>query len=296
MKPRTELHVEMIPIDSITVVNPRSRGRHKFREIVASISKLGLKRPITVAKRNGRKGPPQYDLVCGQGRLEAFTALGQTEVQAVVIDANKEELMLMSLTENLARRIRGSAEMIQSIVYLKESGCTYPEIARKTDLDVGYVKGIVRLMSKGEERLVRAVERGEIPITIAMTIATADDAEVQRVLAEAYESNALRGSQLLRARRVLEQRQQLGKGREIRSQSKNHGPDASRILEAYHEEAAEERLLIKQAKVCESRLMFVVSALRQLLQDESFVRVLREQGLDVMPQYLASQIRSVDPS
>jgi ParB family chromosome partitioning protein len=292
MKPRTELHVEMVPIDSITVVNPRGRGRHKFREIVANISRLGLKRPITVAKRNGRNGRPHYDLVCGQGRLEAYKALGQTQVQAVVVEADKEELMLMSLTENLARRVRSSSEMMQSIVALKEAGDSFQEIARKTDLDPAYVKGILRLMSKGEDRLIRAVERGVIPISVAMAITSSDDTEVQRVLTAAYEANTLRGKQLIRARRILEQRRRLGKARAGNRAPKGKRDEASQLLAAYREESAAERLLVRQARICESRLLFVVSALRQMLQDEVFVKVIRGEGLDVMPQYLADQMHA----
>ncbi len=295
MKSRHELQVEMIPIDQIAVINPRSRGRAKFKGIVASISKLGLKRPITVARRGQRGGGPQYDLVCGQGRLEAFKALGQSEVQAVVIDATKEELLLMSLTENLARRVRTSAEMLQSITALKDAGYTFSDIAAKTDLNVTYVKGIHRLLSKGEDRLLRAVEREQIPISIAVTIATADDAEVQRALTEAYEKNTLRGKELLRARRVIEQRHVLGRTIHPSGPRKPVSADPNKLVETYQREAAKERLLIKQAKVCESRLMFVVSALRQLLQDDEFVRLLREQELDTLPQYLADQIHAPSP-
>ena len=72
--------VEMIPIDRVTVVNPRVRNKHSFRAIVDNIAKLGLKKPITVTRR-AEAGGPYYDLVCGQGRLEAYIALGQTEVR-----------------------------------------------------------------------------------------------------------------------------------------------------------------------------------------------------------------------
>lgn len=122
MKPNRELRIEVIPIDQITVVNPRSRGSAKFRKIVENISHLGLKRPITVARRESRNGSDRYDLVCGQGRLEAYKALGQTEVHACVIEATKEELFLMSLTENLARRVRSAPELMKSITALKDAG------------------------------------------------------------------------------------------------------------------------------------------------------------------------------
>ena len=41
--------VRTIPIDAITVLNPRSRNKRIFQELVTSIAHLGLKKPITVA-------------------------------------------------------------------------------------------------------------------------------------------------------------------------------------------------------------------------------------------------------
>ena len=70
----TAADVRMIPVDQITVLNPRSRNKRIFSELVTSIQRLGLKKPITVAQREGQAG---YDLVCGQGRLEAFIASGR---------------------------------------------------------------------------------------------------------------------------------------------------------------------------------------------------------------------------
>jgi len=48
--------VEMILIAEIHISNPRSRNRQKWLEIVASIRTLGLKKPITVSRRNGPSG------------------------------------------------------------------------------------------------------------------------------------------------------------------------------------------------------------------------------------------------
>ena len=162
--------IEMIPIDQIVVVNPRGRGKIKFKQIVDNIANLGLKKPITVAPRRSRNGGPQYYLVCGQGRLEAFQALGQREVPAFVVKASKDEAMLMSLAENLARRVRSAPELMAGIATLKDRGYTHAEIAKKTDLTTTYVQGILRLLSKGEERLLRAVEKEEIPISIAANL------------------------------------------------------------------------------------------------------------------------------
>ncbi len=87
----------LVPVDAITVVNPRVRNQKVFEEIKANIAELGLKRPITVAARETEGGgEPSYELVCGQGRMEAFKALGQSEIPAIVINASSEDCLVMS--------------------------------------------------------------------------------------------------------------------------------------------------------------------------------------------------------
>jgi ParB family transcriptional regulator, chromosome partitioning protein len=286
--------IEMIPIDQIAVVNPRTRGTVKFKEIVDNIATVGLKKPITVTARRTRSGgPQQYDLVCGQGRLEAFQALGQREVPAFVVKASKDEMMLMSLVENLARRVRSAPELMAGIAALKEQGCTHAEIATKTGLSATYVQGILRLLSKGEDRLLRAVEMHQIGISIAVTIATSDDAALQRALADAYTGNSLRGKELLRAQRLIDQRRARGK-RIVRGHApKRAGAlDGDAVLKVYAEETARQESLVRQARQCETRLQFVLASIKRLLADEAFVAILRKEVLDKLPQNLAEQIHT----
>jgi ParB family chromosome partitioning protein len=44
-----EKQVALIRTDRIRVLNPRARSRRTFQEMVDSIARVGLKRPITVA-------------------------------------------------------------------------------------------------------------------------------------------------------------------------------------------------------------------------------------------------------
>ena len=48
--------IEMIPISRITVLNPRARNKRQHLEIVNNIEAIGLKRPITVSRRDGEPG------------------------------------------------------------------------------------------------------------------------------------------------------------------------------------------------------------------------------------------------
>jgi len=152
--------IQLILIEQIIVLNPRSRNKPLFNTIVTNISHLGLKRPITVTPRPDGK----YDLVCGQGRLEAYKALGATTIPAIIITATKEDRYLMSLVENIARRRHTTTELLKEICTLKTRGYTAEEISAKTDLDRAYVNSITHLLEHGEERLIEAVERGALPL------------------------------------------------------------------------------------------------------------------------------------
>jgi ParB family chromosome partitioning protein len=226
--------VELIPVDRITVINPRVRNKKVFKDIVANIAQLGLKKPITVTKRNDSDGP-RYDLVCGQGRLEAYQALGQIDIPALVIDAGAEDCAVMSLVENFARRQHRAIDLLHDIEGLKRRGYDEPEIARKTGLTIEYVKAVIGLLENGEHRLLRAVESGHVPVSVAVEIAEADDAEVQNVLQQAYENKLLRGRKLMTAKRLIEQRRRRGKGFKIGGQKREQPLSSTALIRAYRE-------------------------------------------------------------
>ena len=48
--------------------------------------------------------------------------------------------------------------------------------------------------------------------------------------------------------------------------------------------------MVQKAKVCETRLLFVCSALKQLFADQALVSMLQSAGLDSLPEYLAAQV------
>lgn len=291
MIPKFDPVVRMIPVGQINVLNPRERGKKKFGQIVANIAKLGLKKPITAYHVEGKNGDARYNLVCGQGRLEAFIALGQTEIPTILVDGDKEQLLLMSLAENLARRRHSTIELVRQISLMKERGYNHSEIARKTDLEPTYVKGILQLLAKGEERLLQAVERGQLPVSIAVTIATSDDKGIQRALQEAYEQNDLRGKSLIRARRLIESRRARGKRpRGGPRERAERTMSTDELLKTFQKETMKQKMIVQKAKICETRLLFAVSALRQLFQDDHFGTLLRAEGLDSLPHYLAEQL------
>jgi len=284
--------VQMIPVEEIQVINPRVRNKKKFNEIITNISHIGLKRPITVSRRIENKNDDGYDLVCGQGRLEAFIALEQKMIPAIVIEVDREERLIMSLIENLARRTPQMIELYKQIGVLRDRGYTNSQIARKVDLDPAIITGIMRLLDQGEERLLMAVEHGHIPISVATDIAAVEGAEAQDALSDAYEKGLLKGAALIRARDIVRQRDYLGKTqRGKRKKPEKKIPTADSVVRAYNKEVKRQRLLVKKAKLCEAQLLFSINAFRQLLQDGKFTKLLKSEGLDNMPEYLADKVR-----
>ncbi len=283
--------VEMIPIEHITVINPRVRNKTIFKEIVANIAELGLKKPISVARREGPDGT-RYDLVCGQGRVEAYQALGQREIPALIIDADTEDCLLRSLVENLARRKHRPIDLLHDIQGLKQRGYDETAIGKKTGLPIEYVKGVIRLLEKGEHRLLRAVECRQIPVSVAVEIAASDEEEMQIVLQQAYEKKLLRGKRLIAAKHLIEQRRRRGKG--LKSNQKRSVPTLSShgLIRAYREDVDRKRLLIRKADATRNRLIFATEAIRKLFVDENFVTLLRAEGLDTLPLNLATRIQA----
>jgi ParB family transcriptional regulator, chromosome partitioning protein len=282
----------MLPISQINVLNPRSRNKIVFQGIVSNIANLGLKKPITVTRRAEPTEGKLYDLVCGQGRLEAFAALGQTEIPAIVKEASKEECFLMSLVENIARRRQRPLELFREISNLKSRGYGTTEIAKKIDVAKSYVSGILHLLKKGEERLLYAVEKGRIPLSVAMQIADADEEGIQRALCEAYEDKTLRGRKLLTVRRIVEIRKANGKGTQQGvPRRRERLSTAEGLVRAYRQEVDRQTMLVRKSEITRDRLAFITSALKKLFADDNFLTLLRAEGLNTLPTYLAERIQ-----
>ena len=232
-----------------------------------------------------------YALVYGQGRLEAYIALGQHEIPAIIADVSEEDSLVMSLVENVARRQHRPVELLRDISTLKERGYNDTEIAAKIGYSRKRVSAIRRLLESGEERLLTAVEASQIQLDAAFQIAAANDDHVQEALADAYEKGLLNGKQLAKARLLVEQRQKYGKAGTPSGKAtvRTRTPSAA-LVRSLQKQADLQRLMIKRAEITGGRLQFIVEAMQQLMGDENFVTLLRAEGADTLPRSLAKLI------
>ncbi len=284
--------IVMIPVSKIHVLNPRDRGRNKFQQIAANIGAIGLKKPVTVVIGSVKNGDTTYNLVCGQGRLEAYIFLEQDEIPCIIAEGTKEELQLMSLAENLARRQHSCIDLIRQLGTMKSNGYSHMEIAKKIGMDVTYIRGLLKLLDKGEERLLQAVEKGILPISIAVTIASSDDKAVQIALQEAYENNDLRGEALVKAKRIIEDRRNKGKlPKSPTRMAITKGVSSKTLIQTYQDESLRQQSLIRKSKAFESRLLMAISAFKEVYQNEQFHAILKSEQLSSLPQFLADRVK-----
>ena len=281
--------IQQIAVDSILVVNPRTRNRIKWLAIVASIKAVGLKRPIEVAQRESPDPSGKtYDLICGQGRLEAHIELGQTTIDAIVTQASAEDRHLMSLVENIARRPSSNKAIYFEVRNLLERGNSGPEIARKLGIDRAYVHNIVRLVQRGESKLIEDVEAGRLPISVAVEIANEDDEGIQKALMEGYESGEVRGAKLAAVRRLVKARKALRQGKAVTPEKPLSG---AALANLYKQRVREQQRLVVKADQARERLLIIASLMRTLFADEDFTTLLRAESLFDMPEQLALRVR-----
>src|SRR5258705_10809959 len=122
--------IERIPIAQIHIANPRTRSRGRWQMMVANIREVGLKKPITVVRRSEPNADgEQFDLVCGQGRIEAFLALGETTIPAIIVGNAHTPAwvgLLGSLVPgpfgNIDQRILGRSIAAEIALHSREAG------------------------------------------------------------------------------------------------------------------------------------------------------------------------------
>ena len=281
--------LQMIETSKIFVLNPRDRNELIRREIMHNIEEVGLKRPITVCKKEKPVDGYEYDLVCGQGRLEVYLANGEKEIPAIVTDVSQEDALIMSLVENIARRHYNPAELLQGIKRLKDHGYTTQEISEKTGLSKEYTAQIGVLLDKGETRLIDAVEKQKIPINTAIKIAQASDAEIRDILQDAYERNILRGKNLSFMQKLIERRKRNGKSLSTHSGKKLSVTDLNKI---FQKEIEKRKLLITKANNAQQALVSLVHGFKVLYRNNNFRTLLRAEKLEAIPKCLIDRIEN----
>lgn len=116
----------------------------ELKELQASLSVSGLLQPITVRSAPGDKG---YQLVAGERRLRAATALGWKEISATVQEVDDRAMLTLALVENLQRADLNPMEEAEGYKRLiDEFGLTHAQIAELVGKDRSTVANLLRVL------------------------------------------------------------------------------------------------------------------------------------------------------
>ena len=277
---------EMVPVDQIKVLNSRDRDEEQFRENVRSIDQVGLRKPVVVnAKHHKRTG--HYELICGEGRYLAYKRLGKDKIPAEVISCDRKTALLYSLVENIARVPPGTMWFAREVKRMHDAGWKLEDICRVVGKCESYVRDYLRLAEQGEERLIRGVEQGLFPMTFALLVARSDSSNIQNVLMDAFDSGMVNSSNLPSVRRIVDARASLGKdhGSNPNRSGKHPAPYSLKQLKSDIARITKEKeAFVHEVGVKENRLVALLQDLHALWENESFVALVREEGLEQWPE------------
>jgi len=129
-------------------------GQGHLDELAASIRESGVLQPILV-----RPGAVGYEIVAGERRARAARLAGLTEIPALVRAYDDDQVMLLSLVENVQRRDLNPIDRAQAYKRLVgRLSITHEEAARRLGLERSSVTNMIRLLELPEE--VRELVRG----------------------------------------------------------------------------------------------------------------------------------------
>ena len=217
--------------------------------------------------------------------MEAIAALGGKDVPAIITEAPLKNRYLMSLVENIARKRPPLSDLVREVRRLMR-GYKNGVIAQKLGMSHTYVDGIVHLLRCGEDRLVEQVEAGTVPLSIAIKIATAGTKELQRAMSEAYEKGELRGAKLVTVQRLIARR-----SIQRRQSGSVERPSTKNLVREYEQHTLKQRAMVHRAAIVRERLALLRAALKRLFAAEEFVRLLRSEGLDTIPEQVTSHVQ-----
>ncbi|CAM4371785.1 ParB family protein [Yersinia intermedia] len=275
-----EQNVHMVKISSIKVVIPRARNKFRHAEITESIDASGLRKPITIRKIVDKK----YDfaLICGQGRLESLTALGEELIPAFILDIDENQAYIMSLVENMARVIPRAGEQFQRIKEMTDQGLTNKEISNSTGLSLHWITSLTMLINKGENKLLSAVESGSIPISFAVEIARVDFEGGQELLIKAFDEGLIKHKDVGKVREILDSRDEGLKGfinNNFGVTKKKKKMTTDELQQLYQDNISQHKKIKNKADYVEIKLLVASQIFKELTSNESFYKIVNEESL-----------------
>jgi len=162
----------------------------KLQELADSIKEHGVFTPVLV-----RKVTDGYELVAGERRTKAAEIAGLTEIPAIIVDFNDDQMMEISLLENIQRENLTAIEEAKAYKNLIDKrGYTQEELGKRVSKSREHVANTLRLLSL-PDKIQKLVENGTITAGQARPLITVDPNDIDKLVDKVVKEN-------LSARRV----------------------------------------------------------------------------------------------
>lgn len=127
---------------------PRTRFSEEEQErLTQSIAEQGVLQPLLVRKMDGA-----YELIAGERRLRAAKAAGLSQVPVIILDLSDEQVLEVSIVENIQRENLNVLEEAEAYFRLiDEFGYTQEKVAEKIGKNRSTIANLLRLRSLPEE-------------------------------------------------------------------------------------------------------------------------------------------------
>ncbi len=144
--------------------------KEKIQELAASIKEHGVFSPILV-----RKGVQGYELVAGERRLRACKIIELDKIPAIILDFSEEQMMEISILENIQREDLNAIEEAQSYQRLMERlDYTQEKLSQRVGKSREYVANILRLL-KLPRSIQQLVSESQLSMGHVRPLITLDD-------------------------------------------------------------------------------------------------------------------------
>ena len=149
-----------------------------LQELADSIKEHGVFQPILVRESVGG-----YELIAGERRMRASKLAGKTDIPAIILDFNEQEMMEVSLLENIQREdlsiieeAKAYEKLINNLHYTQE------ELAKRVAKSRSYITNTLRLL-KLPSKIQELLEDKKLTYGHARALLAIEDENLQIELA-----------------------------------------------------------------------------------------------------------------
>lgn len=158
--PKEKSVVKLLDVEPNKEQPRKNFNKESLEELAASIKEHGLLQPILVTEIKGSKG--KYRIISGERRWRASRIAGLSEIPVIVKDLSKQQIMEISLIENLQREDLNAVEEARGYdVLIKEFGLTQDAVSKRVGKSRPVIANALRILSL-PDYVISSLEKEEI--------------------------------------------------------------------------------------------------------------------------------------